>query len=281
MATTIHSRIYKPYFDTGAIYFDLTDDPNCEGFIVDEASMVSEEIFQDLQSFELPMIFVGDHGQLEPVDSKFNLMEKPNYCLEEIHRNAGEIAQFAEHLRNGYAARSYKKIGEKVSFVNDLTDKMLSEVDQVICAFNKTRVGINSRVREYLGYSGLLNIGEKVMCLRNNRRQGLFNGMQGIVTKLYTGQYGRKYMDFEFDGNLLEGIWYDYRQFGQDSYKIKHGQDTPNPFDYAYCITAHKAQGDEWNRVLVMEQRCANWSHKRWAYTAASRARENLLWKIS
>jgi exodeoxyribonuclease-5 len=67
-ASTIHSRIYKPFFDNGVVYFDLTPDPGCDGFIIDEASMVSKEIFEDLKAFGLPIVFVGDHGQLEPVD---------------------------------------------------------------------------------------------------------------------------------------------------------------------------------------------------------------------
>jgi exodeoxyribonuclease-5 len=131
-----------------------------------------------------------------------------------------------------------------------------------------------------MGHDGLINVGERVMCLRNDRKHGLFNGMQGVVRRLYQKK-SRHYMDFEFDGILLDGICYDPSTFGQESYKIKHGQDTPNPFDYGYCITAHKAQGDEWGDVLVIEQQCKNWSHKRWAYTAASRAKSRLRWKSS
>ena len=278
-ASTIHSRIYKAFFDNGAVYFDLTDDPGCFGFIVDEASMVSEDIYVDLLSFGLPMIFVGDHGQLEPVGSDFNLMKAPDFKLEEIHRNAGEIAHFAEHIRKGFKATSFKTI-EKVEFVQKrkLTDDVLVGVDQIICAYNKTRVAINTRVRKALGFEGVINVGERVMCLRNNKQLGLFNGMQGVVINLYTGKWGRRYMDFEYDGIVYKDIWYDQKQFGKEKYDIEHGRDTPNPFDYAACITAHKAQGDEWDKVLVLEQKCANWSHKRWGYTAASRAREKVLW---
>jgi exodeoxyribonuclease-5 len=280
-ASTIHSRIYKPYFENDVVYWDLAPDPGCDGFIIDEASMVSKEIYEDLTSFGLPMVFIGDHGQLEPVDSKFNLMEKPDYTLEEIHRNAGDIAQFADHLRKGYASRSFKCKDGSVEFIHSkiIDDDILTSVDQIICAYNKTRVTVNAKVREALGFSGDLKIGERVMCLRNNRKQGLFNGMQGQVLNLYDGKYGRKYMDFEFDGIVFEGIWYDPSNFGQETYKINHGSDTANPFDFAYCITAHKAQGDEWDDVLVLEQQCKNWSHKRWAYTAASRAKTKLRWK--
>lgn len=281
-ASTIHSRIYKPFFEGGVCYFDINPEPGCEGFIVDEASMVSEEIYLDLKSFDYPMIFVGDHGQLEPVDSNFNLMENPHYKLEEIHRNAGPIAKFAEHLRNGLNARGFREEGADVEFISSIKDEMLTEVNQVICAFNKTRVEMNSRIRNALGYEGVLNVGERVMFLKNNRTQGVFNGMQGTVVNLYKGPRGRKLMDFEFDGTIFTGVPYEEDQFGREKYKIKYGGgDAPNPVDYAYCVTAHKAQGDEWDDILVLEQRCDKWSHRRWAYTAASRAKVKLRWKAT
>lgn len=282
MASTIHSRIYKPTFENGIVYFDINPDPECEGFIIDEASMVSQDIYEDLKSFQMPMIFVGDHGQLEPVDSKLNLMENPDYTLEEIHRNAGDIPKFAEHLRKGINSRAFKGSDGTIEFLpgKRIDDKILTEVDQVICAFNKTRVATNIQIRKALNKTGLISIGERVMCLRNNRKQCLFNGMQGTVVGLHEKRT-RQYMTFEFDGTIYEDVCYDPSTFGQESYKIKHGSDTPNPFDYAYCITAHKSQGDEWDNVLVIEQECKKWSHKRWAYTAASRAKKRLIWKAS
>jgi ATP-dependent exoDNAse (exonuclease V) alpha subunit len=87
-------------------------------------------------------------------------------------------------------------------------------------------------------------------------------------------------MNFQFDDISVNDVWYDESCFGQESYKFKYGTDSPNPFDYAYCITAHKSQGDEFEKTLVLEQKCRNWEHKRWAYTAASRSKVKLIWKI-
>lgn len=239
-ATTIHSRIYTPVFENGAVFFDLNLNPGCSGFVIDEASMVSKDIYEDLSSYRFPMIFVGDHGQLEPIGADFNLMRNPDYRLEAIHRNAGDIARFAEHLRKGYAARGFKPEDGSVEFVSKLSVEDYLSVDQVICAYNATRVQINNEVRDALGHSGLLNVGERVMCLRNNRMQGLFNGMQGTVLNLSIGRRGRKYMDFESDGFVYSGIWYDAKQFGRETYDFQWGKDSANPFDYAYCATAHK-----------------------------------------
>lgn len=279
-ASTIHSLIYKPQFDMGHIYFDLADSLPYQGIIIDESSMVSEEIYNDLKTFGLPMIFVGDHGQLEPVGSKFNLMAKPEVRLEEIHRNAGDIAKFAEHIRKGKTAQSYKA-EDKIEFKRRASIEYLMDADQVICAYNKTRIQTNANIRAEKGLEGIINVGERVMCLRNNKKLGLFNGMQGTVVDLYEGRHNRKYMDFDFDGEVIKEVWYDPKCFGKEKAEIDHGRDTPNPFDYAYCITAHKAQGDEWDKVMVIEQKCKNWDHRRWAYTAASRSREKLVWVLA
>lgn len=284
-ARTIHSTIYRPRYENGRLAeWDMVPlyELGHDGFFIDEASMVSEEIYHDLKSYNLPLVFIGDHGQLEPVGSDFNMMKNPNYTLEEIHRNAGDIAKFAERLRFGYSATSFNE-SDKVQFLNQkrFTTEDLLASDQVICAYNKTRVAINSQIREGLGFSGILNVGERIMCLKNNKNLGLFNGMQGIIKRLYECEHtGRRMMDFEFNDCLYAGLWYDTKQFGQEKTdnSIYTGKEYPNPFDYAYCVTCHKSQGDEWDKVLVMEQKCSAWDHKRWAYTAASRAKTLLTW---
>ena len=278
-AQTIHSLIYKAHSDEkGKVHFSLASSLDCEGIIVDEASMVSEDIYKDLKSFGKPMIFVGDHGQLEPVGDKFNLMSDPDYRLETIHRNAGEIAYFAEYIRKGYKPSSWEirnGVGTKVKFVPKNAYKDLAcEVDQAICAFNKLRVDINVFVREKMERSPLgPETGDKVMCLRNDRKSGLFNGMQGRVKAVYDNDM----LLFEAE-DYISRVAFDKKVFNQVKYEFEHDRDAPSPFDYAYAVTCHKCQGDQFDSVLVLEQRCDLWDHKRWAYTAASRAKEKLFW---
>jgi exodeoxyribonuclease-5 len=105
-SSTIHSSIYRPCVDeNGETFWNLVEKNKMvneiDGFIIDEASMVGKEIHKDLCSFGLPIIYIGDHGQLEPIGTEFNLMKDPDYKLETVHRNAGEIAYFADHLRQG------------------------------------------------------------------------------------------------------------------------------------------------------------------------------------
>lgn len=275
-AQTIHSLIYKAYTDeNNNVRFSLSPGLDCEGIIVDEASMVSEAIYRDLKWFGKPMIFVGDHGQLEPIGDSFNLMAEPDYRLETIHRNAGEIAHFAQHIRIGYRPSSWQArgSGEKIKFISRGAHRPLaSKVDQVICAFNKTRVEMNMAAREQLRMDPLNPcVGDRVMCLKNDKQYGLFNGMQGEIAMISDNdQFYFKNEDF------IEEVWYDRNTFNQAKYEYE--KDGPIPFDYAYAITAHRAQGSEYDRVMVLEQRCDLWDHKRWAYTAASRAKELLYW---
>jgi|SRR5215831_1112673 len=279
-AQTIHSTIYRPYEYDNQIFFDLIhpQDFTKQGFIVDEGSMVSKDLDTDLQSFGLPIIYVGDHGQLEPVGSDFNLMLEPMYKLETVHRNAGEIAHFAEHLRKGRSPWTFtdrQKV--QIGTVHDIHDEHLIHTDQIICAYNKFRVNTNERIRHHLGKKALLELGERVMCLKNNKRLGIFNGMQGTVKKLHKPDM----FDFESDGRMYYYIRYDREQFGKEKTELKSGWEPPNPFDYAYCVTCHKSQGDEWDNILVYEQVCERWDHKRWAYTAASRAKHSVIWVAS
>ena len=277
-AKTIHSTIYQPTinFQTGETEWRLTDDiDDIGGFIIDEASMISKELHRDIISFNKPVIYVGDHGQLEPIGTNFNLMENPDYKLETIHRNAGEIARFAYHLREGNSPCTFET-DKKVQVVKHsaILDSHLSSVDQVICAFNKTRVQLNERVRNHKKIAiTFIAKNEKVMCLRNNQKLGLFNGMQGKIKKVYKNYT----FDFETEDLLYDRIKYSPDQFGREKYDIKY-DDSGNPFDYAYAITAHKSQGDEFGSVLAIEERCNNWDHTKWCYTVASRAKSSLIW---
>jgi ATP-dependent exoDNAse (exonuclease V) alpha subunit len=281
-ASTIHSLIYKPSKNKdkyGNLKFVKVKSLDYDGIIVDEASMVNEKLYKDLLSFHLPIIFVGDHGQLEPIGGDINVMANPDFTLETIHRNAGEIAHFAEWVRKGYNAVAFANNYpiEKIKFINQFQiNQHLLEVNQIICAFNKTRVEINNRVRQLKGYtSGNLVIGDRIMCLKNDHEIGLYNGMQGAIDYLYKKSHR---MHFKTETKTFD-VHYDPLQFGAKAYHSElHNMDDPHPFDWCYCCTVHKAQGDEWPKVMVIEQRSSQWNHARWAYTAASRAEEGIIW---
>lgn len=283
MASTIHSLIYKPIEEPdGGVHFELKDSLEVEfdGVIVDEASMVSEPLHNDLKSFGVPLIYVGDHGQLPPVGSgSFNLMSNPGITLERIHRNAGEIARFAEHLRYGREAADWpERQGQVCVMTNDefQSSDVIGPEDQIICAYNRTRVMFNHAVRDHLGRANdmLPQVGDRIMCLQNNRDFGLFNGMQGTVAEI---DHKKRRLTFA-SGDLSVRVPYVAEAFGAE--RTPDRRPGSIPFDWCYCVTAHKAQGDEWDHVIVIEQRCQHWEHNRWAYTSASRAKNRLTWVL-
>lgn len=280
-AATIHSLIYVPEpQEDGSVLFFKRDMVDHDGFIVDESSMVNAEMDRDLRSFGLPVIYVGDHGQLEPVGPNPGVMLKPDYVLETVHRNAGEIAHFAEWIRLGKNPDHFPTEG-KVTIIPASRHRaalesgnMLSNADQVICAFNATRQDVNRRVRAFRGLEGTVQVGDRVMCLRNNKKLGLFNGMQGVVTRHRRGNV----FDISTEIAVFEKVHYHPDVFGSERLSPDLDLKGDNPFDFCYCITAHKAQGGEFDSVLVLEQVCKHWDHRKWSYTAASRAKRQLTW---
>lgn len=55
--------------------------------------------------------------------------------------------------------------------------------------------------------------------------------------------------------------------------------EAPYNFTYAYAITTHKAQGSEWDKVLLMEENFPfeQTEHRRWLYTGITRATKKLV----
>lgn len=286
-ASTIHSAIYVPKMDyDGNIILDKNGSPifiinptlECDGFIIDEASMVPEDIQKDLLSFNVPILYVGDHGQLPPIGTDNYLMKTPDFKLEKIHRNAGEIAIFCEFIRRGYKPSTFAKYAKKaVKFVNKKqAETKWKDADQIICGFNKTRVDINKNVRKQLGFtSNWPEINDKIMCLKNDNQAKLFNGMQGYVKFLSAKQKNK--LTFESDG-IQYDIVFDPDQFNKEKVENFGRKDDPMPMDYCYAATCHKCQGDEFDVGYVLEQQCQFWESVRWSYTAASRFKKEVYW---
>lgn len=289
-ASTIHRLIYQPYDECTKCKRDAEDcrckKPKietrfrkvpmlpCNLVVVDEASMVNRELLVDLESFRVPVLYVGDHGQLEPVGDDPGLMRDPEIRLEQIHRQAAgsPVIQFAHHVRKGGRPTSFgEDAAVRVGLPANLTD-----FDIVLCGYNKTRVAVNAAIRKRLGFSGDLPMeGERVICLRNDRNFGIFNGMLGTVKKVDGGLTVEDDLGFEFLDMPFEPD-----QFGAE----KTIGDTPRGltlWDFGYCLTAHKSQGSEWDRVLVAEQIASIWSAQRWRYTTATRAAKRLVYCLS
>jgi len=274
--------------------------------IIDEGSMVSKEIWQDLMSFGKPIIVVGDHGQLPPVSEKaFSLMTNPDFILKKIHRQAEDnpIIQLSAFIRkNGYIPEHIWAPGVfKVPWEHAKTKAIWKSLDHdenliVLCGFNTTRCGLNKNIRDKMNHTNLLPYpGERIVCLRNNHTIKLMNGQIGTLLwsmpedkDLY-----RYTIDVDKEPEPYESIAHT-STFGQVSYttyskdsNIKNAQKYAKDkgyeldyYDYGYCISVHKSQGSEWDKVILFEQRTQFWDdeyYKRWLYTGVTRAKEKLM----
>ena len=167
--------------------------------VVDEASMVGEEMLRDLLSFGVKCLFCGDHAQLPPVNGDCKLLERPDYVLTEIVRQAAgdPIIQVATMAREGKNI-PYGHYGENVSVIplrrmQGLERKrVLLRADQIICGRNKTRNSLNAEYRGYLGIPAeeyLPQDGEKLICTLNNWEKPLdkeerFHLVNGIIGRV-------------------------------------------------------------------------------------------------
>jgi exodeoxyribonuclease-5 len=283
-ATTLHSLMYTPEHDPvrgKTVFLRRESIPN--GLVlVDEASMVSRWLFDDLMSFHVPVIFVGDHGQLEPLGDNPNLMRTPDIVLETIHRQAAgsPIIQFAHDIRRGkQVARTVK--GELEFGGMDAFLESLATYDAAICGYNQMRCAVNEGMREYYEYGGKLAKGDRVVCLRNNRKLALWNGLMARVTEVVQAGDEAIVADILIADGREMRVSMLAEQFGNAPIQYK-ATDRDAPYmtywDYAYAITCHKAQGSEWDSVAVLEQIHPEWDRARWSYTAATRAKKKLLY---
>jgi exodeoxyribonuclease-5 len=148
-------------------------------------------------------------------------------------------------------------------------------VDQIICAFNKTRNAINAAYRRSLGFQDLLCEGDRVICLKNNRRKNVFNGMLFTVRRIVERKANSIVVDLLDDCDVPRyEMELDVAPFGGGIYDVASIKG--EVFDHAYAITAHKSQGSEWKHVLVVDQPCRQWDMARWRYTAFTRAKDRL-----
>ncbi len=264
-------------------------------------------------------IFLGDPFQLPPLAKNGGantLLDNPDIFLDEIMRQAldSEIIRLSMTIREQKPILFSK--GQEVIVLPraDLSTGMMTWADQILVGTNKTRTSFNQKMRQIYGFSGdTPQEGEKVICVENywdtfdsSEENNLVNGMIGTVANVsesfiryrYVGK--KKEMDVptiigDFkteDGLQFPILEMDKKMFTaeeacltpQEKYLIskkppRFRRPLPKDFLYGYAITVHKAQGSEWNKVLVVEERFPfeKKEHARWLYTAVTRSASKLV----
>jgi exodeoxyribonuclease-5 len=164
--------------------------------IVDEASMVDDAMLKDLLGYGVPILAVGDHGQLPPVKGAGSLMKHPDVKLEKIHRQAAgnPIIALSAAIRttgnvdfslvDGDKIRSMTRAEASAYIVERFTSERLAAKDvlstTLVAHTNRQRVALNHEVRCALGTANKVpQVGEAVICLKN--KAPIYNGMRGLV----------------------------------------------------------------------------------------------------
>ena len=289
-ASTIHALIYRPAHDDegedGALVFTLRRDaPAAEAdlIVIDECSMVDEDLGRDLLSFGKPVLVLGDPAQLPPVKGGGYFTEaEPDFMLQEIHRQAADnpIIRLSMDIREGRELAPDS--GARLRFLSrrEIAPEIILAADQVLVGTNRTRRRYNERIRELKGRGGPTpEAGEKLVCLRNNKQKGLLNGGIWNVVAVKEPKAGRARMTVApEDGGKSVAIAVP-KEFFTDGpeavpFPIRRGADE---FDYGYALTVHKAQGSQWNDVVLFDESFAFREHRaRWLYTGVTRAAERL-----
>jgi exodeoxyribonuclease-5 len=288
-ASTIHSMIYRAR-ESGeeTPTFDLWHDApasRAKLIVVDECSMVDAELGRDLLSFGAPVLVLGDPAQLPPVQGGgFFTSAEPDAMLTEVHRQARDdpIVRLSMQVRAGERLTPGTHGLTAVVRRDAFDPGRALETDQILVGRNATRRAYNARMRERRGFAESLPIaGDKLVCLRNNRRKGLFNGGLWTVHERRarkSGILGMRLRPEEdaagsvvkvsvrsecFTGAIDDVEWSQRKRYDE--------------FDFGYVLTVHKAQGSQWDDVVLFDESFAfPDSRDRWLYTGITRAAKRL-----
>jgi len=292
-ASTIHSLIYRSQTeeDTGEPNFSLNRSSEVKKaalVIIDECSMVDADLGRDLLSFGTPVLVLGDPAQLPPVKGGgFFTEAEPDLMLTEVHRQARDnpIIRLSMEVRAGGrlapGEHGSSRIVARGALGKEEMAALVLAADQVLVGRNKTRRDFNDRMRQLMGRAGPMPVaGDKVVCLRNSKAKGLLNGATFTVKAVAQAKSGMVTMRLDPDDvsalNVKVSVLPEFFEGREEAlpWMVRRESDE---FDYGFALTVHKAQGSQWDRVVLFDESFAFREHRaRWLYTAVTRAAESI-----
>lgn len=255
--------------------------------IVDEASMVSGRITNQLKSFGRPILAVGDPAQLPPVElsptsDPLFFSQPPDSRLEGKHR-FGDQAVLAEVAA---AARANTPIPPEV--IVPLAGVNLLDFDVILVHSNANRWRYVHAVRGALGKPlDQPVVGDRITFWQNNREYGVFNGGSAVVEAIgqaeaSAAKFPAWSVEAVSDTGEVLSLIVDKRGFIDQAAlddAVRNRKSDCVIASFSEALTVHKAQGSEWDRVLVADHpNVGDGEAKvRWRYTAVTRASEALV----
>lgn len=277
-ASTIHALIYKPIIIAGECVGFTRKDPeelqHLHLIVIDEYSMLPQDILEDLLQYNIPLLLVGDPGQLPPIGEPNEFMGKYDAILTTVQRQAldSPILWAATQIREGKIVKegTYGDIlfvGRK----HQLDEQWLRKDVQFLVGLNDSRQKLNTQI------SGTVNPenGDKIIFLRNDWNKGIVNG---TITEIINLRRNFEYYKVTF--NLADLKIENYKAYYQEMPKQRrrtYGPPIKNFFDKAYAITVHKSQGQSLDcPIVIMDESYYFREHAvNWIYTAMTRSTGN------
>ncbi|ULH18069.1 AAA family ATPase (plasmid) [Deinococcus sp. KNUC1210] len=266
-ATTLHRLLgYDGHrFETGLL--------QTQAVVVDEVSMASNALLAALLRSAptgCRVILVGDEDQLPPIDPGHPLAALirtvPTARLTRTHRQAQDspILTLARLLISGERPRDTGIAFHETVTTEAVVQLMQAHVQEsgppiLLTAGRAGPLGVdalNPALQAALNPgTGRFRVGDPVLVTRNDHTTGLMNGMTGRVLRV---------------GEQLECCF--------DDTVHTLGPDAQLQLSLAYALTIHRAQGSEWDRVLVvLSDEHHRLLSRQLAYTAVTRAKRQLI----
>lgn len=272
--------------------------------IIDESSMLDTNLLASLFKGildDIQIIFVGDHHQLPSVGAGQILKDIIDsgvidvISLELLYRQSvnSYIPYLAEEIKNGEVGNFLEK-SDDYQFLscnqNSIKDN-LNELCKKIIEKGYDYKNFQIMVPTYLGINGIDALNnylqntfnpkddnkkeyvygdiiyrenDKILQLVNMPDDNVFNGDVGVISEIIPATISsskKVEIYINYDGNIVKYL-------PKDLNKIKHG----------FVISIHKAQGSEFEMVVIPV--CMNYSrmlYRKLIYTAVTRAKRKLI----
>lgn len=288
-ASTIHSLIYRSREgDENGPQFVINRQSQAaksDLIVIDECSMVDEELGRDLLSFGKPVLVLGDPAQLPPVKGGgFFTEAEPDVMLTEVHRQAKDnpIVHLSMKVREGGRLETGTYGESRIIRRREIDAATVMAADQVLVGLNKTRRLYNTRLRELNGYRDPMPAaGEKLVCLRNDKTKGLLNGGTWSIQALRGIRNDFIRMDVVPDDDVRRksvevAVHKAFFEGTEDEVPFPLRRES-DEFTYGYALTVHKAQGSQWDDLVLFDESYAFREHRsRWLYTGLTRAADKV-----
>jgi exodeoxyribonuclease-5 len=256
--------------------------------VVDECSMIDQYVGKDLESFGSKLLVIGDPNQLPPVyGAGYFTSREPDAYIDEIHRQAldSPILRLADLARRGEKL-PVGPTGDGVDvrrFGDPSLEQRAMDAEMIIVGRNRTRHATNHKIRRLLGRNEepAPVQGDRVICRRNNHELGLLNGsswkVDRCVPDLEKMTAKIEVVSTEDDKEHVECSTWLHHFMAREEELQGHNRRDHDEFSYGWAITAHSAQGSQYDDVLVFdESKQFGKDAPKHLYTAITRAAKTL-----